>query len=473
MPNIVVETLSFEPDKPPHIGGLKECSGFVPTVSGMKTAPVPISVAKTLEDDCRGIDTFQAFPSVSNTIVAGTSEKLFLDTGTGFTDYSDSGGYNLASNLSHDWCFAAFNEKIYASSLSELLQETDGGGDFAPVTDSPRAKIIVPFGLFLMAFALDGAYEHRDGWWCSQEADADNWTVGTNQSDRGRLYATAGEITAAEPLGDILVAYKENGAYTANYTGNPYKPFQWSLIPGSQGCISPKAVATIYPRGYPAQLVVGPKNLYIFDGNRQTIIGDGEVQQYFYNRLATTNRAQILVDHRNNLAYICFVSTATVDTSILDDCLVWNYSTNRWGVGRNYDARHVFMYPEILYGTSSFKPGLINSANIVRTLDGNPTSLDTSYVTTRAYGDENKITHVNRLRIRELTSASDAFNVTDVTHCAADGLSFQSQTTDVAPITKNRADFRRSARWHKDKISVKGNGEFDAVSISVTQDSDE
>lgn len=472
---MLLETLSFDPDKAPHIGGVKDCFGFVPTATGMKTAPALVGTSQSLATACRGIETLQSFDSSLNVTVAGTSTALFADIGAGFVDVSKAGGYTIPSGQEYDWSFATFDRSIFASSIGERLQVYYGSGDFATVADGPQARIIEPVGLFLMAFNDVDDWPHPDGWWCSAERDGEDWTPSVStQATRGRLYATAGGVLAAKALGPRMVAYKENGIYLGTYEGPP-KVFGWDLVPSNQGAVGPNAVAMIYPNGSPAHFVVGPNSMYVFDGSRPVLVGDQEVQKWFYSRMAGGYEVKttLLVDARNSLVYILYVSTASTNTDVLDGCLVFNYANGRWGVGRDYECTHAFQKFASTFSIRGYTPAVVGSDREIKTLNGDATALDYSYLTTRAYGSDDIKSKVSRVRPRNLVNPSAVFSTMTGTHKFADSLSFQNAQQAEYALLNNRVDFQWVDRWHQDTITVNGSAEFDALSVTISGNSKE
>ena len=78
-----------------------------------------------------------------------------------------------------------------------------------------------------------------------------------------------GRIIAIKKIGDILAIYKERGIVALTYTGGEYI-FSKELVTTKAGLVSPTALIAL-PHSH---VFIGKDNIYEFDGNTVTPIGD-------------------------------------------------------------------------------------------------------------------------------------------------------------------------------------------------------
>jgi len=81
---------------------------------------------------------------------------------------------------------------------------------------------------------------------------------------------TDGRIIAIKRLGDVLYVYKERSIIAFTYTGGEDTVFSKEVVTTKAGLISPEAIVEL-PHMH---IFVGQDNIYVFDGNTCTAIGD-------------------------------------------------------------------------------------------------------------------------------------------------------------------------------------------------------
>lgn len=477
--SILLPINGFSPDATPDAPGLRECDGFLPTVRGMVTAPVPVNVATTgLPVNVIGMDTI-ANNFNNPELYAGTASDLYyLDSANIWQLVSRSGGYSPSIGGITRWHFSTFGSARLAFNIDVQIQTKggswQGASTFENLATAPNAAIVERVGLFVIAFAIyeAGWGSYGDGWWCCGIGNVQQWTPSVaNQTNRGRLYATPGNIVAAKALGDRIVAYKETGTYVGTYSGPP-QVFRWDLAAGDEGALGADAVAVIYPNGRPVHFVVGPQRMFLFDGYRAQLIGTGEVSEYFYQRLSPSfrYRTKCVVEPAKNLVHIYFPDQLS---SYPNASLVYNYITNKWGVGRAFTASEVFPLVKVLFDRKDKIVGYLNTAsNTIQSVDGVADQSVSSSFRSATYGQDESKTLVTRVRPRAV--GVDSSYTADLVHSASNR--FNGTTTigsQSAPMVDGKIDFLSEARWHSEFISVRGHTELSALSVSAKYVSDE
>jgi hypothetical protein len=483
---MLVPVDNFLPDANPEAAGLRDCYGLMPTTRGMKSAPVSANPGyDALSGVPYGIGSVTSLAGASS-LYAGTGSNLYkLSSGT-WTDLSRSGGYTVSSR----WYFCGFGNNVLASNIANVLQRSTGS-TFANVASSPQAEIIEPVGLQVMALNTSS---YADQWAVSKLGDETGWSYAiADNSANGRLLNTTGPITAGKALGQNFVAYKENGIYLGTFLGPP-TIWGWQLVPGNFGCVGKFAIAQLKIGGNPAHFVVGPDDIFLFDGNGPTVLGSGEVRRWFYNSLHRTYVANttVLVDATETVVYILFANQSS-NGGILNDCLLWNYRTSKWGRGRDYQALLGSQYvtPSATFAAwpdattfesisadtfdalggdiASIAPAIMALGNTLKTLTGTPAATEQSSLKTQMYGTDDAITSVSRLRPRFISLPSDAY----LYHYSADSLGNTVQQRATRALVNRRFDVLYDGRWHQDIVTINGSFEIDALSVSAEVVSEE
>ena len=314
-------------DEPTKPGILTDCVNVVPTTNGVKVAPGWLQVA-TMPEAITGIFNSRDTDGLP-TRVRGTASRLRiyrspLGDGVGMTETT---GFTAAQS----WAFAQFGNATLASDYNKkILQATSATSwAFTEIADAPKAKIIVSSSNFVLAFGTsDATYGTQgDRWWCSAINDHSSWTPSlSTQATTGRIVQDGGGFTAALPLGQSVVAYKDRAMFVGIYVGSPVV-WQWDRVPGYAGAAGPGCVCDIGG----AHFVVGPTGFWIFDGVRPQPIGvDVIAHNFFWYRLVGGYSPQVMT-YYDRATTCVHIWHHDVLSGALRACLVYNITTGTWG----------------------------------------------------------------------------------------------------------------------------------------------
>ena len=89
---------------------------------------------------------------------------------------------------------------------------------------------------------------------------------------------TDGKIMALKRIGDVLYVYKENSIIALTYTGDPDSVFSKEVVTTRAGLITPEAIVEL-PH---LNIFLGEDDIYLFDGNTCTGIGDS-IKDWFFS----------------------------------------------------------------------------------------------------------------------------------------------------------------------------------------------
>ena len=326
----MINFAEWTPDQPAfENAGAAEAKNVIPAVKGYRCLKdiAPVSAAAT--NDILGM--FAGKDDDGNAaLYVGDSAKLykFNAADSVLTDKSKAGGYNTAGD--NVWNFVQFGETLLATNFNDNIQaSTVGSGSaFADLSGTPpKAKFIaVVRDQVMTGFTNDGS----DGtkpyrlWWSGINS-ATSWTSGTALSDYQDV-ADLGDCTGLVG-GEYAIALFERGIVRGQFVGAPLI-YQFDKIHTSRGCAVPGSVTSIGPEQV---FFLSDDGFYMLRGSELVPIGAEKINNYFFKRLKTANRANMraAVDPLQQIVIWAFPSVDSADGSN-DELIIYNYFLNRW-----------------------------------------------------------------------------------------------------------------------------------------------
>lgn len=467
---------SFAPDVDPTSEGvLTDCEGVVPSFKGLAGAPSPVdSLVATLPLTVNGAATLLKLDATSR-FFAGQITSIQEASTSSWSDVSKTSVAAYTTVLGR-WRFSQYGNVSLAASKENTLQYSSSSL-FADVSGGPKADIVETVNQFVFLFNTNEAIygDSPNRWWCSALGDYTNWTPAiATQSATNILTSVPGKITAGKRFGDFVVVFKQYGMYLGIYSG---PPFIWSfqeLPTGGIGTFCQESVSQIGTPEQPKLFFVGPDNFYMFDGARPVPVGF-DVKTYFFANLNTSYSHLICILHDKAYArlYIYFPSGSS---TTLNNCLVYNYRTGKWGKdprsidfamdfvpsGLTYSALGTYYttyddlplagYDAAFVSGASVAPAIFNSSHKLQTLNGAASS---GFMVTGDYGDDVNEVLLSRVKPKWLTKPTSASMTNFYRQSIGDTL-----TQDVTvSMSESRFDVLREARWHRVKINTVGDFE--------------
>jgi hypothetical protein len=474
---MITPLIGFVPDADWTVAGaITDCQNLIPTERGMAAAPSlsdGVSGLAALPAECKGaavlVDTLG-----TRRVLAGTQTLLYQLTGA---TWSGIGGPYTGST-DNRWSFTQLGNASIASNNVQAIQAAVGG-PFSAIAAAPKAKIVIASKDFVLAFDTDDATNGRqsDRWWCSGYQNHTLWTPSVaTQATTGRLVGVSGSITAAAMLGGYAVAYKERGAYVGQYVGAPVV-WQWDAVPAEFGCVGQEAIVDIGG----AHFLVGPDNIWLFDGTRPIPVAPTEIRQFFFADSSAGNRYKTIVsyDRQNSRVWIHYVSS---NGSMIDSALVYHLISKRWGRAKySIEAALSFaspgvtidtlpyatydLLPEAGYDSPFWQSGaraqaVFDLSHALKTLTGTPGD---SGLTTGDYGDDWNSSYVRAVTLRFLTKPANS-SVVGLTRDIQGGSLSEEERAD---FSDNMYCIRQDARWHRFVFSFTGSVELTGISIDI------
>jgi hypothetical protein len=472
-------TGGFQPDADPTLPGIiQDCTMVIPTLKGLRSAPQPVAVQglPALAAQARGAAVVYKLDA-STRMLAGTATALYEASTTAWNAVtrSSGGAYTLGSN--DRWRFAQFGDVTIAAAKSDTLQFSSAGL-FADISGAPKAALVETVGYFVFVADTNEATfgDCPNRWWCSAIGNYSSWAPSiATQATSGVLTSVAGKITALRRFGDNIIVYKQRGMYLGTYQG---PPLAWAFteIPGVAGALSHECVVNVGTPENPRHIFMGFEDFYSFDGSRPVPIGTGRVREFVFKRI---NRSRLFAcvaahDPINTLVYFYY---AVGDSSTPDNCVVYNYRTDRWGkanfgvevaleyvaagisyddVGTYYPTYESFArtaYDSVFYQGTNPVPAVFDTTHMLTTLTGAATN---SSIRLSEYGDEETFTTLTRVVPRWLTPPTASTLVNSYRHERDDDYTEDVQTGMV----NARFDVLRSSRWHMLRVDFTGDWEM-------------
>ena len=163
---------------------------------------------------------------------------------------------------------------------------------------------------------------------------------------------TEGRIVAIKKLGDTLFIYKERSIIGLTYTGGDDTIFSKEVVTTVAGLISPDAIVEL-PHMH---IFIGQDNIYAFDGNTCTPIGDS-IKQWVLEHIRPEKLDSIFGYYNEDSGDITFSFCSTTHNG--DDCdkaIIYNTGQRVWSTRE--------MYMTAIGRYCSPKDKIIDSVNI-------------------------------------------------------------------------------------------------------------
>lgn len=457
-----VPLTGWAPDADPTTPGILRGGNFVPTKRGI-VAPTGATPMVGTYPGTGATSTAMLLTNPGQRFLAGQSDNVFEFRGGAWSTL----GFNFTLGTAGRISFAAFGDLALASNIGTPIQQSNGFNvGFTPLSaTAPRAEHIVTTANFVVAFStVDGTYgTSPDRWWCSPiNNPAGDWTPSiTTQANTGRLIGNGGRITAALPLGEQIVAYKESSIFVGSYVGSP-EVWRWQQIPGVVGALGPDAVCDIGG----AHFIIGADNVWLFDGTRPVPIGSGVARDAMFAEAALQPTLPAL-----RLPSVVFDAIARrahfkLQAGMLS-AFVYDVETRRFG-RYSIDANRSFCaaaVPANAGATPLLRVGTRASSGPPNVGQG-ASSTSLTFLT-HTFGTDARVSMAREFRAictgaiggaRTITGSAGNSQQT----IAPSGSGSSSSTGDVVKF-----DLRQTGRWHSFDVSLASPGATEVMAVDV------
>lgn len=308
--------------------GLVNAKNILPGSAGYQPVPGPSQISTNAMDArAQGGGSFRAQDN-TDTIYTfiGNRTKIYDFAVTTFTDVSIAAGYTTAAEDS--WEFAQWDDQVVATNFTDPMQViTLGAPPFANLGGSPpNARHLAVVDNFLV---VGNTYDVADGYQPARVRWAGigtitQWAVSaTTQADFQNLRNDAGYIQKIIG-GDVGYIFQERAITKMSYIGSPLV-FQFDEIETARGALAANSVIKVGNNvAYLAQ-----DGFFVFDGQQSIPIGDGKVDETFFNTVDITLLDRMTVALYPNENIICWsYASLTAMGQVPDTILLYNYAPN-------------------------------------------------------------------------------------------------------------------------------------------------
>ena len=303
------------------------------------------------------------------------------------------------------------------------------------------------------------------------------WTPSqTTQSGYQDVVGPHGNIQAIIGGESFGIIFFERAIYRVSYVGTPLI-FTFEKISDNIGLFAPRSVCSFGNMIF----FLAQDGFYKLTGGQQlTPIGEGKVDNYFFEDLASNlDGICAAVDPNNSCVFWSYRGGATGSTTgdINNKLLIYNYSVNRFSTGSSMDIQYIATASQEAFTT-------LESLDKLGTLDNLPKSLDSYYygegiVGLAGFSGDKKFgkfiatsltatvdtTEFEGAKGRRSTLISSTPIVDGVggTSVTVTPLSRSSQLdtisvgTAVSTLTNGSCPMRSTSRFHRMRVKVTGN----------------
>lgn len=257
-------------------------------------------------------------------LYAGTLTKLYLLSGSSWSDASRLAGGNYNVSSTEFWRFAQFGTYVYATNVNDALQriDVDSGTNFAAVGGSPpQARNIAVVGDFVVLSSLSSD-PYKIHW--SAINDPTGWTIGTSLSDV-QTFGDGGRV-AGVAGGEVGYVLQEYAIRRMRFQPGSDYVFTFERVVDGKGCVSPYGFVAVAGTVY----FVAEDGLYSYSGQGLNPLGAQRVNDWFLDNADTSRLNQVMAfaDPFRPRIYWAFYSSA--NSAYFDRVLAYDWSLDRF-----------------------------------------------------------------------------------------------------------------------------------------------
>ena len=352
----------WRPDMPALGPWAREALNVLPLEESYGPLPGLASVSDGLAARCQGAGWFRA-PANTVKTFAGDATRLYLLSGTGWTDASRDGGYATPSD--GQWRFAQFGSLGIAVNGLDAPQKFDlgGGSSWIALGGAPPVGTYVATVRDFLVMGRIGSTPQRIQW--SGLGNAEVWgSIAANQADFQDL--PDGGIVSGLVGGEIGIVLQEAAVRRMAYEGSP-TVFRIDKIATDLGCSVPGSVAGVLDLAF----FLHKSGFHQVQGGQSIVpIGRGKVDRTFWAEFDEGNQfnASAAIDPVRGL-YVFAYPTVGGD-GLPDRLLIYNWRTERWS--------HASVNGELVFGGVSQQGYTLEQLDAFGSLDTLPFPLDSA-----------------------------------------------------------------------------------------------
>jgi len=357
----------WRPDMPDLSEWAREALNVIPAEESYRPLNALSSVSNALTARAQGAAWFRGTAGAVK-MFAGDATKLYLLSGTTWSDVSRTAGGAYSPGGDGTWRFTQFGTLAIAVNGVDAPQKFDlgVGANWTALGGSPPIGTYVCTVKNFVLMGKIGSTPQRVQY--SGIDNAEIWgAVAANQAGFQDL-PDGGNVTGLVG-GELAVIFQEAAVRRMTYEGAPVV-FRIDKIANDLGCSVPGSVAGLLDRAF----FVHKSGFYMVQGGQAiTPIGRGKIDRTFWAEFDETNqfRCSAAIDPVRGL-YI-FAYPANGNGGVPNRLLIYNWTTERWA--------HAQVACELVFGGVSQQGYTVEQLDPFGTVDTLPYSTDSSFWT--------------------------------------------------------------------------------------------
>lgn len=356
----------WAPDRPDLGDTAREASGVIPEKDGYRPFKTLATISSALTARAQGAAWFRGADGTTKNF-AGDATKLYLLSGTAWSDVSRLAGGAYAVDGTGNWRFAQFGTLAYATNGVDALQSFDlatGTNWIAAAGSPPIGGFIATIRRFLFLANIAG-YPQRLNW--SGDNNSGTWASSATTLADYQDLPDGGAITGLLG-GEVGVAFQENAITRVAFEGSP-TVFRFDKIATDLGATIVNSLAGWGSLGF----FCHRSGFQMVQSAQQIVpIGRDRVDRWFWSCVDQGNlhRCTSAIDPVNSLYMMSF---PTGSSGTPAEILIYNWKADRWA--------HVAVTCEMIYSGATQQVWTLEDLDTFSTLEAVPYSLDSSYWT--------------------------------------------------------------------------------------------
>jgi hypothetical protein len=332
----------WRPDLPDTQGAPTSDLDMAYNVYSSSTGYAPFPEQKRVSADTPSGESinelFVAQDKAEVVIFAGTDKHIYkqndilLRTGGSIQDVSRASGYTTSQQ---NWKMLQFGKAVLATNGIDKIQRylLGDGGLFTDITSSPVCRSMAVVRDFVVAGYCQADGDDDKGiepytkvQWSDLNNENDWVSSDANQADFQTL-PSGGEIKAVLG-GEFGLVLQDKAVTRMSYVGTPLI-WQFDQISDNTGCLSGSSAITHNGIGY----WLSESGFVACDGSTVTPIGEGKINDWFFNQFDQTQAEDISVAVDPLKSLIVWNYPRPDKLTPARGMMFYNYETNRWSTG--------------------------------------------------------------------------------------------------------------------------------------------
>lgn len=357
----------FMPDQADYEkGGSNEALNVIPKANSYGPFPSLDAISAAIGARCQGA-LFVRKSDGTGVMFAGDATKLYMLSGTVWTDVSRLSGGAYACPVDGRWSFIQFGSIVYAQNGLDAAQQfdTDADANFSAASGGfPTALYMAVVGDFPVV-ANVGVFRSRAQWGSINNSGP--WTPDQATQADYQDFPDGGWLQGVVGLDQAGIFLQEFCIRRGTYVGTPLI-FQFSKISENIGATIPGAIAAFN------NLIIfcDRSGFYRIDGGYSiSPISEQRTSKWFWDNLDQTymHRVVSAIDPVNSVYMVAFPDSNAIEGNP-NHILLWAWAVDRW-------AHAVIDGVDMIFSAATQQGFTLEELDSVSaTIEGVPFSLD-------------------------------------------------------------------------------------------------